>query len=540
MKFKIFGVICLVFKSGREKNLENKKIKKSMSKIIYVVPRNLEADSLAEKIKSICDSLNPDNIIAKPTEIRKGEGIIFGLSNPNETILRENTNIIFGQIFGNKPEWNVPGWTRPDGNYAIFRSSSESIEIITDILGTKAIWYYQDEEFFIASSSQRAIIKFLGKFDFNPEVIPWMVSNGLLGPGQSWDKRLSLIPPDSSLRLDRDAWQLSMTSDKVNFKPNKKTDKENFALFKDTLNNVFKDLTFDYSQWKLTLSGGYDSRGVLFALPKKDTHNIKIDTITWGLKGAENRSGNDAYIAKKITQKLGIHHKYYSTNISTDESLHTVLDRYLKNGDGRIDHLGGYLDGFSIWKFLYESNIQGIIRGDEVFGSYDFVSEFHLKKFIGLSLPKDYVNLKNIEFFQNFDSVFPEKFERRKNETLALWRDRLYQTYYIPNTLSALENLKQSYLEQVNPLLSRRIVETIRQMPDHLRTEKGIFKKYVNSFDNHSFKYAKASAIEPMKDIFRQPALVEIVKEELNSSSALSIFESNLLSHVQSKIQISS
>ena len=509
-----------------------------MSKLLYIVPRDGDTQSLVEKITSVCDSLNPDNIVAKPTEVGYCDKVVYGLSNPNETLVREKTNIIFGQKFNGDADWKEPGDPKPDGNYAIFRSHVEGIEIITDILGTKAIWYLKNEKFFIASSSQRAIIKFIGSFEFNSDVIPWMVCNGLLGPGLSWDKRISLIPPDTALKLDFENWKLDISSEKIIFKPNNKTDKQNTILFKDTLDEVFKNMKFNYSLWKLTLSGGYDSRGLLFALPKKDSSNNQIETITWGVEGAELKSGNDAYIAKKIAHYLGVPHIYYKTNTSSTEPLSTVLKRFLKNGEGRIDHLGGYRDGFSIWKKLYESNVQGIIRGDEVFGSYNFASEFHLKKFIGLSLPSDYDNLKDLEYFQSLKFEFPDKFLKKNDEeSQELWRDRLYQTYLVPTFLSALEDLKQPYLEQVNPLLSRKIVNLIRDMPDHLRTEKKLFKNYVNSFP-HSFKYGKTPAIETMKDLFRQPELVIIVKKELNTSAARKLFDESFLNFIQSKMQI--
>ena len=511
-----------------------------MSKIMYVLFRNRKTENvLAEKVRSICDDLNPNNISAIPSKIGGNDGVLWGISNPNETILINDNNIFYGQPFGNPGDWCIPESEKPDGNYAIFRTNDNKFELVSDILGTKAIWYYKDDEIFVSSSSQRAIIQLLGKFEFNEKIIPWMVSNGLLGPGQSWDKNISLLPPESTLILDRHTWMLSLVTQKVEFKPNQKSDRENLNLFKNTLNSLFSQMSLDYSEWNLTLSGGYDSRGILLGLPKKDKKGNTIKTVTWGLANALKTPGNDAYIARKLADKLKIPHHYYSTNTSSEESISTILDRFLKNGEGRIDHIGGYMDGFSIWKNLYENGIKGIIRGDEAFGSNNFVSEFHMKKFMGLSVPDDYENLNKIDCFKKNIVVFPDYFKKKEEETKEMWRDRLYHSHLVPTFLSALEDLKQPYIEQINPLLSRKIIYLIRELPDHMRTEKKIFKKYVNSF-NYSLKFANSRAIEPLEDIFRQREMVKMVKEELNSSLAKSIFSEDLLSHVIEKVTITS
>jgi asparagine synthetase B (glutamine-hydrolysing) len=503
-----------------------------MSKIIYVLFKNRKSENrFRDKIQRICNNLNPENIKAVQSKIGGYDGVLWGISNPNENIQINENNILFGQAFGTSKNWNELGSEKPDGNYAIFRADDSKFEIVSDILGTKSIWYFKNDEIFISSSSQRAIIQFLGKFNFNEKTIPWMVSNGLLGPGQSWDKNISLLPPESILILDRNNWRLSLNTQEIIFKPNQNTDKENFELFNSTLTSVFNKMSLDYSKWNLTLSGGYDSRGILFGLPRRDDKGNLIKTLTWGLESALDNPDNDASIAKKLADKLEIPHRYYSTDTSSKVPLNTVLDRFLKNGEGRIDHIGGYMDGFAIWKNLFESGVKGIIRGDEVFGSYNFVSEFHMKKFMGLSVPNDYENLNKIKYFRNNNAVLPENFRKKDWETSEMWRDRLYHSHLVPTFLSALEDLKQPYLEQVNPLLSRKIVSLIREIPDHLRTEKKIFKKYVNSYHT-TIKFANSPAIESMKDIFRQNEMVQMVKEELNSPMAKSIFSQDLLSYV--------
>lgn len=511
-----------------------------MSKIIYVVSRNkVNGTEISDKLGVICDALNPDHIDFTPSKVVSEGKVAYGISNPNNTTISNGPCVLFGQSFGKLKDWDCVGGQNPDGNYAIFRDSEDRFEVVSDILGTKAIWYYKDDDIFVASTSQRAIIQYLGNLQLNHSLFPWMICNGLLGPGQSWDQRISLIPPDSTLLLDKNAWKLSTTTEKVVFKFNGKKDKDNIRLMSQSIQSVFSDLSLDYSQWKLTLSGGYDSRGILYSLPKQDTSGNSLQTLTWGLKQSAERGNNDAYIAKKLASKFNLKHTYYPTDNSSEEPLEKILDRFFKNGEGRIDHLGGYMDGFNIWKKLFDDDVEGVIRGDEVFGSYNFISDFHLKSFLGLTIPQDYSNLDAELFKDTKDLQLPQEFEKKENESFETWRDRLYHSYLVPIFLSALGDLKQPYVEQINPLLSRKIVSVTRQLPDRLRTNKEVFKTYVKSF-KLKFNYASEPAIKPLKDIFREKEMVELFKQELSSDLAGTVFKKELLEKVSANLQTSS
>lgn len=86
------------------------------------------------------------------------------------------------------------------------------------------------------------------------------------------------------------------------------------------------------------------------------------------------------------------------------------------------------MDGFALWKILFENDIQGAIRGDEVFGSYNFISHFHLESFMGISLPSDYDNFRNIPYLKTIDPKLLEKSEINLMR-FKVYRDRLYQSY---------------------------------------------------------------------------------------------------------------
>lgn len=508
-----------------------------MAKILLICFRDKNIDSeKVQRIKNICESLNPDNIQPIETKVVRNNGVLFGVSNPVDSISINESGVLLGQVFGTS-NWSTINEEHPEGNYSIFRFNESKLEILSDVLGTRSVWYFQDSEVLIASTSQRAIIQYLGNFLFNEEVIPWMLCNGLLGPNNSWDKRIKLLPPDSILKINRSNWELTVKQNPLIFATNNKTDKENIQILKEKIDSSLSEMSLDYSKWDLTLSGGFDSRGILGFLPRKDNAGNVLKAITWGLKGRDLIRGNDAFIAAKIAEEKDVPHQYFNTN-SSNESLELILERFFKNGEGRIDHIAGYMDGFALWKILFENDIQGAIRGDEVFGSYNFISHFHLKSFIGISLPSDYDNLRNIPYLKAIDPKLPEEFRKKSDESFEVYRDRLYQSYLVPVFLSALSDLKQPYLEQVNPLLSRRIVEFVREMPDHLRTEKYAFRKIVKSL-KFSTPMAKEPAIESIKNIFQDEEMVGLIKQELTTSEiAKTIFPPDFINESLSKIQV--
>ena len=63
-----------------------------------------------------------------------------------------------GQLFEHSQTWWKPLQEYPDGSYAIFRERNDHVEIVSDVVGSRIIWYYKDDELFIASTSQRRIL----------------------------------------------------------------------------------------------------------------------------------------------------------------------------------------------------------------------------------------------------------------------------------------------------------------------------------------------------------------------------------------------
>lgn len=506
-----------------------------MAKCIWICSRQPFPGMVEEKITNICNSLSPDNITPRVPQIKIGSNIAYGIMNPTNTILTHDYSLMLGKIIGDDDRWHEPGTDFPEGIYALFRDGEGFCEIITDTVATRTIWYYHDENLFVASTSQRAIILYLGGFKFDDRVIPWMLSTGSLGPTLSWDKRIMRVPPDTSVILDKTNWTLSINQKPVEFVESKISDTDHENYMREVLDTTFGSIKFDFNDWILPLSGGYDSRGILCLLKLKGNAD-GIRTITWGLKNSLDNKTNDAYVATQVAKKLNVPHMYFCNDI-TQEPVELLINRFLINGEGRVDHVGGYMDGFQIWKHLYESNIQGIIRGDEGFGWTEVLSPLDVRKCVGFTICNDYSNLKDFLSQSSHSQDIPPLLERKDGETFSTWRDRLYHTDRISTILSALSDLKLSYVEIVNPLLTRKIVYQVRRLPDHLRTLKVLYKKIVISI-SPDVPFAKVGANAENSGVLKLRQVVNLVKSEITSDTARGLFPPEFINDVVSNLKV--
>lgn len=498
-----------------------------MSKVLYACSRNNGFNiSTKKKLHNICNKLVPDNI-DRPQghNVCVKDDLAYAVYLDKGAVQEFQMSLLLGVLFEkNIAHWNEPRKNYPDGNYALFRASKDEIEVVSDCVATRTVWYYHDDELFIASTSQRAIIMFLESFSFDESVIPWLVSTGSLGPHLSWDRRLKRIQADTSLLLNRKDWSISVNKNPILFTEVSRRPEEHKELLTKAITQTVESLGgIDFKQWLLPLSGGYDSRGILCFI--KDSFGVpdNLKAVTWGLEESIEEYGNDAKVAKDMARSIGVQHEYYHTDISS-EPIETIIDRFLFCSEGRIDHIGGYMDGMDIWKQFYDENIKGVIRGDEGFGWTPVSSEMIVRTSVGCGLCSDYKNLSNIiDKFELPTQELPQDLQKREKETLEAWRDRLYHSYRLPTILSSLSDIKFSYVEQINPLLSKSILNAVRSLPDNLRTDKALFKHIVESI-SPNVPFATKGANASLKDILQSRAFAELLKSEISSNYSTNLF----------------
>ena len=505
-----------------------------MAKSIYIYSREILPASVGQLLYEICRNMAPDNITPNDPRVVVHGNIAYGIMNPTNSLLESGTSLLMGQLFEKVENWGVPLQDFPDGSYALFRNGDDYGEIVSDPVASRAIWYFQDEELFIASTSQRAIVMFLGSFEFDERVIPWMLSTGTLGPSFTWDKRIRRVPADSSIILNKIDWSVTIKSNPIILDPVERPDEQHEIQLREILKSSFKSINLDWSRWVLPLSGGYDSRGILCLLLDSDSNNRTLRTITWGLKSSKNVEGNDASVAGNLANQLKVANIYYSNDLS-EEPIEIVIDRFILVGEGLIDNLSDYLDGFGMWKAVFESGIEGIVRGDEAFGWVPVSSSLAVRLNDTCCLCSDFSNLKDYRKYGFSLQELPRNLCKKEGETLSTWRDRVFQVYSQSVIQSALSDLKLSYVEQINPLLSKKILQQVRQLPDHLRNDRLLFKKIVKSL-SPEIDFSTSASSTPPEEILKRRHMVKLLENELNSENARRIFPGEFLDFVKKGI----
>jgi len=447
-----------------------------MAKLVYLCYRNPEDLRFTEDdLERLAQRLTPDHISASVRTVTCYQGIVFSIITPNEAIQIHEASVGLGNIEVCSVDWWKPGAPVPEGAYALFRANEEKIELVTDIVASRSIWYVHTEKLFIASTSQRAIIACLQSYEPNPKVYPWLLSSGCLGPELSWDRRICKMRGDSRVVLDRRSWELSEHTTPVTFEVELITDQEHERRLENALQTTFERLDLDWQHYVLALSGGYDSRYSMAMLRK----HADLRYITWGTKTALQESNSDACIAHQLAQKYRLPHEYFCLDLS-NEPIDRLFDRNLMAVEGRIDHLHAAMDGFIRYKQLHEMGTIGLIRSDVGFNEDPVTTRFDVIATNGFYILKDYSNISPVDINEMEPQELPDYLQQHHDESLVTWRDRLYHEFRIPSILAALAEGRLSYMEQVNPLLAHRIIQRVRMLPDHLRTDKVVFTRIVN------------------------------------------------------------
>ena len=387
--------------------------------------------------------------------------------------------------------------------------TEDVIQLIPDQTASRSVWYITIDDQIIISSSQRLIIQILNSFELNQQAISWFVATGSTGPATSWDRRIKHVLPGNRIIINKHDYSIS--TEKIGVK----SYSDQFEKITDYVFSKFDNT----HKWGITLSGGYDSRAVAASMVKQ---GIDVEAFTWGTVQSLENKFSDSTVAKEVADSLGITHTFISHSLG-ETNPEFVFDTYLKIGEGRIDHINSFSDGLHFWKRVYESDINGIVRADEAFGWLKASSEKDVRISLDRNYPNDYENFGTL-FTENLQlPLWPDSFYRKKEETIATWRDRLYREYRIPYILSALHDLMLPFAEIINPFLYDPYIAWVKNQTDESRTNKTKYKRFVEQM-MPTIPFAKTPAIAEPEMLLNIESYKNYVYEELTSLNSKKLF----------------
>jgi len=463
---------------------------------------------------SVAARVAPASIAVHPARLVEAAGLSAVVVNPSPDGVRVRDGAVcLGGIFGEAGEWWRSGSGAPDGTYAMLRYDEATVELLTDVIASRTIWYFVDDEALLASTSQRALVALLGDLDVNPAAVSWLMSSGTLGPECSWDTRLNRLSGCSRLTFDRKAWRAQIVTTPIPFATVARDRQAHVSALREALAWSCANLNIDVRQWVLPLSGGRDSRALLAFMVKS---GLRPRCITWTTRASRRRPLSDAYIAPLVARRFGVEHQFVWLDGHGEEPA-VALDRFIAVAEGRSDEFAGYTDGCRVWRDLFDAGVSGVIRGDESAGIRRRAASPEAARTASAgAMVRDYPAAHLIHHLGLAEQEWPERLRQRPEEDLEAYRDRLYEQSRLPGALAPLNDLKGRYVEIVNPLLSRRMIGAVHELPQELRAYGRAYAQVVDR-ESRPIPYARFASTAAVPDYLDDPGVAEVVVRELSS-----------------------
>jgi asparagine synthetase B (glutamine-hydrolysing) len=484
--------------------------------IVICSPRASANAPAVDHARCAAAALAPDNIKPHAPLIYERDGLVVAVANPVAGIPVHDGCVCMGRMYRPSGRWWEMQSAAPDGSYVIVRHDERRLELLTDVLATRPLWYVQTAQRFLASTSQRALITLLGSFELDQESVTWMLTSGHLGT-RSWDTRLRRLPGDSRLTLDLDSWDLRVKTRPLVREPLPLSDAEHVDRLREAIFATCASLDLPMDEWLLPLSGGLDSRALLLGLLHAGR---RPRCVTWGATSSLADVHNDARIATELAAALGVEHRYYPVEYSAT-SLEVALQRFLAAGEGQVDQFGGYADGMGVWATFFEDGVAGVIRGDEpAMGYYTrYDSELQILRRWGITFLSEYPPNHPVRSLGLVEQTRDERFRRRSGESLVSWYARMFDEFCSPAMLAPLTPIKCAYVEVVNPLQSRRVAEVARALPDHLMIHRKPLHEMIHSL-GPKIPVATEGALRGTGALVQTDSMVATVTGALASADA--------------------
>lgn len=481
-------------------------------------------------------SRGPINSSAKETIHQQLKYFQHDLTTKDSNTLIVNKNKL---LFISKPASNLqitesldfqisfPGLTVDNLNLIKIKETGNKVEVYSDSIGDRVIWYYLDENWFFISNSQFYILRIVGNYTPNEKVWPWMLANGNLSAGGSWDKRINAVPPQGSITLSIDEWKVEEKRNIWKFEYQISNRETALELLKEKLFDVASQYKLSMDKTLLTLSGGYDSRATLYLL--KGNHS-EFRTATWGTQKSFSKKGTDSYIARKISLVWQTHHQEFLFRLNNN--FDSALEKFLFLGEGRNDHINSFMDGLQMWEDINKMGYTHVVRADEAFGWLPVSTELDARLSVAMGSLNDFNNIPGSVSYDYPIIDLPDHLLRHGSEPVEDYRDRLYQTFRLPFVIGPLQDIPLNYVETINPLLHPQIIQYMRRLPPEFRTNKNLYAEWVKTL-LPEIPFAYSQAIPKPDDLLFHSQNKQLFISFVNDTSASRLLGNTLINFLK-------
>lgn len=251
------------------------------------------------------------------------------------------------------------------------------------------------------------------------------------------------------------------------------------------------------------LSGGFDSRTILGSCLQ---NNANLKTITHGV--SQDKPFSDAFIAKKLANKLGVKNYFYHLN---PNQIEHHLEKIVFLTDGLTDQVGNYADGLQNYRQI-KKDFDVALRGEELFGWQGgaFNEGDALASYGLVPLSSRFSSILNEKYYEELSKY--SKFSLNKLsktsdlKNLVNRKDFFVWIQGIPNFWGRLNYLKNTVIDVRNPFLDKELLEFIAKMPPKYRLYRKLFRSsVVSAFPNiFNIGYATTSNLPNWTEYYRK------------------------------------
>lgn len=483
--------------------------------LVFTQPRDQPPVLDDRQVGVLAARLQPDGVTHRPPTIWRRPGMTVVITDPLGTE-------------GEPASFRLGGVPAADGSWFAHVTGSmddHRVEVANDTVGSRTVWIGESDGVTVASTSLRAAVFAFGSFQFDPRAWAWILPSGSLGPSWSWDQRLQQLPGRSVVRLSSGRKpQISSHCEEGDPVGHGLTNLD--GILRATVGRLRPG-----ADWILPLSGGVDSRSLALLLPQG------MRTVTWGTVASRSVPTSDTTVAQVLASEIGSRHEFLPLDAEPVAS-EIVLERFVRASEGRVDHFGGYVDGFALWRRLREHGVTGVLRGDETFGWGPYPSEFAVRR---ARFPEfeDVSNLRPFAEAVRIDWSLDEAKHRPRGteESLADWRDALQREARAPSIMAALNQAKSGHVEVVNPLLAPEIVDYIIALPVRFRTDKRPLRRWVKEH-SPSVPFAQHGSLSDPKIALGHETLVEQMSDALFAASSRFQVPPTLTGALESELRV--
>jgi hypothetical protein len=167
--------------------------------------------------------------------------------------------------------------------------------------------------------------------------------------------------------------------------------------------------------------------------------------------------------------------------------------------------------------------VTGIVRGDESCGlRLRNASDAGSRLAAGAAFVSDYPEGHLLHRLGLGPQPWPSWMEPLPEESGEAYCDRIDQQYYQSTVLAPLSAIKARYLEIVNPLLSRRVIGVVRELPDDVRMYASVLHEIATRDCGH-IPFARFSSTPEAGDYLSDPDMVETTVRWLTSPAMAAV-----------------